>query len=282
MKRLLILLLLLFLFGCHPSTSFNPNITQVIDEIEVHSSYDPLDFIRDVSSNKDYHITVIEDKIDNTKIGNYNVTYEISNKNDETVELSYLITVVDKTAPTIQVITDITTTVNQSFVISDFVKAIDNYDLDITDKLKISGEYDISKAGEYHVQLSVSDSSNNTSTKTTTIYVINEEVPEQSNSLLGVYMVDYTDEDEVNPTLVLSENDTFVLTVNYCAGMRTFNGSYTVQGNTITLQSNTFTFDDDDPSSSSIMLVINDDGSLSYVNDYPACSPLRNDVFIKK
>ena len=94
--------------------------------------------------------------------------------------------------------------------------------------------------------------------------------------------INYMDEDELNPYLVLSDDETYSLVVNYCVGLRTFTGNYTIIGNTIILESDNLTFDDDDPSSTSITLTINDDGSLTYENTYGACSPIHKDVFIKQ
>ena len=284
MKRIyfLVFILLILLFGCEESTKFSPNIKQVTHTIEVNTQYDALSFIRDLS-NDDYTIEVIDNPIDISKVGNYNVTFRISDNNDNSMDLTYLIAVVDKTKPIIQLIADITTTVNREFNINNFVQVTDNCDTNLTNQLEVIGEYDITKAGEYQIQLQVTDSSNNTTTKTVTVYVLeDEQTNNSSNSLAGIYKVHYTEEDELNPYLVLSNDETYSLVINYCVGLRTFTGTYTVNGNHIILESDSLTFDDDDPSSNTITLVINEDGSLTYSNSYGACSPLRNDIFVKQ
>ena len=283
MKRFLFILILfaIMLCGCNKSTSFEPNVTQVIEKIEVNETYDPLSFIRNVS-NDNYSISVLKDEIDISKIGNYNVTYSISDNNNHSKDLTYLISVVDETKPTIQLITDITTTVNENFILSNFVQVLDNYDVNLTNSLEIDGEYDVSKVGEYQVKLVVSDSSNNTSTKTVTIYVVANDEIKTSNDLVGVYMVDYMDDTTWNPTLVLSDDETFSLTINYCVGLKTFSGTYSESGNNIILYADAFTFDDDDPSSSTITLTKTSDGNLIYENNYGACSPIKSDIFVKR
>lgn len=57
--------------------------------------------------------------------------------------------------------------------------AMDNIDKDITNKIKISGEVDTSKAGTYKVQYTVSDSSNNKSTTIREVIVQEKQVQPQ-------------------------------------------------------------------------------------------------------
>lgn len=285
MKQLFIVLMivLVFLTGCSQTTEFNPKIKQIINKIEVYSEYDPLSFVSNISSD-DVIIEVVDNPIDITKPGNYNITYSISNKDNQSVELSYLVAVVDETKPTIQLITDITTNVNQEIDFSNFVTVSDNYDTNLSNNLTINGNYNLNEAGEYQVQLQVTDSSNNTAVKTVTIYVVKDETNDtnNSNSIVGTYKVDYMDEDNLNPSLILSNEETFTLVVNYCVGLRTFTGTYSVVGNKIILESDGLTFDDDDPSSTSITMTINNDGNLIYENSYGACSPIHKDIFIKQ
>ena len=215
MKRsfILILLFLVMLFGCNKKTVFKPNIQQVINSIEVYSEYNPLDFIRDVSSTK-YNIEVIDNQIDVMKTGNYNVTYRVSDSESNSVEYTYLISVVDKTQPIITVLSDITTVVHNELDITQFIQVRDNYDTNLIDKMEIIGHYDITHVGDYQVHLQVIDSSNNKTTKTVTIYVLEDELNSDDNSLVGMYKVNYSDEDEVNPYLILYNDDTYSLLIN--------------------------------------------------------------------
>lgn len=50
----------------------------------------------------------------------------------------------------------------------------------------------------------------------------------------------------MNPQLVLSRDNTFRLTINYCAGMKTFTGIFTENESSIELVTDGFTFDDND------------------------------------
>lgn len=285
MKRVFILLILLLVIaGCDANKEFNPTVTQVIHEIEVNKDYDPMSFIRDVS-NEDYAIAVIDNEINISQVGNYYISYQVCNEKDQCVEVRYLVAVVDETKPTIHLISDITTTVNKEFDLSHFVYVEDNYDANLNNKLEIIGDYDIHTIGEYQVQLKVTDTSNNTAVRTVTIYVMEDETTTEDtneSSVVGLYKVYYLDEDEYNPTLVLTADESYSLVINYCVGLRTFTGTYTVNGKNIILETDGLTFDDDDPSSSTITLTINDDGSLTYENSYGACSPIRKDIFVKQ
>lgn len=283
MKRLFISLVFLILVtGCSHNQEFNPSIKQVTNKIEVNSQYDPITFIKNTSVD-DVSIAIIDNPIDVSQPGNYNVTYSISNDKGQVVELTYLIAVVDETKPTIHLLSDITTTVKQELDIRHFVTVVDNFDTNLIEKMTINGEYDIHTVGEYQVQLKVSDSANNTATKTVTIYVLEDDTSlETDNQFVGVYKINYMDEEELNPYLVLSADGTYSLLINYCVGLRTFSGNYSVVGDSVILESNGLTFDDDDPSSTSITMTINNDGNLVYENAYGACSPIHKDIFIKQ
>ena len=195
MKRLFISLVFLILVsGCAHNQEFNPTIKQVINKIEVNSQYDPLTFIKNTSTD-DISIEILDNPIDISQPGNYNITYSISNDKEQSVELTYLIAVVDETKPTIHLLSDITTTVKQEFDIRHYVTVVDNFDTNLIEKLTINGEYDINTVGEYQVQLKVADSANNTATKTVTIYVLEDDNKiETANGVAGVYKVNYMDD----------------------------------------------------------------------------------------
>lgn len=63
--------------------------------------------------------------------------------------------------------------------------AYDNYDKDISDKIKISGKVDINKEGTYKIKYTVSDSSKNEKTVTRTVNVVNEEKNSKINDSIN-------------------------------------------------------------------------------------------------
>jgi hypothetical protein len=114
-----------------------------------------------------------ESKIDITKIGTYKVFfyYEDDTKKYEVVKK---IKVRDLEPPEIDLIggKNITIIVGENFKDPGY-KAIDNYDGDITNKVKISGDLDTEIIGEYTLTYVVSDNSNNKTSVNRKIKVIN-------------------------------------------------------------------------------------------------------------
>lgn len=198
MKKFLLFtvsLLTITLFSCSSSQSkFNPTISQVINDLEVHNAnYDPLTFIRCAETG--LNISVQSDEILIDQLGTYNVDFLITNpKTKDSITKSILISVVDKTAPEIIVTSEISIPVNQELDLSSFIRIEDNYDANLMNRLIIEGEYDIKKVGEYRVTLIVTDSSNNTARKTVTIYVENNHSNNNDDDIYGTYSINYTDE----------------------------------------------------------------------------------------
>lgn len=103
----------------------------------------------------------IKGKIDNTKIGEYIIKYEVSYKN-KTKVIERKIKIVDQTNPEIMLNNnpDMLIYVDDKFE-DPGVIAIDNYDGDITDKVVIENNLDVSKIGNYKIIYTVTDSSGN-------------------------------------------------------------------------------------------------------------------------
>ena len=109
--------------------------------------------------------------IDVNKLGNQGIEYECKKsffKKNITIKYN----VVDLEAPTLEIDSED----NVSIYVGDEykepgVKAIDNYDGDITDRIEKSGEVDNQKEGTYEITYSVKDSSSNESSKTIKVEV---------------------------------------------------------------------------------------------------------------
>lgn len=114
-----------------------------------------------------------EDNINNTEIGSYNVTYTVGNKKvKRTVEVK------DIGKPTISLTGGnlYEHSYGKEYKEPGY-KAIDNKDGDLTDKVKVSGEVDSKKLGEYTIVYSVSDSSNNKEEVKRVVKVVDDESP---------------------------------------------------------------------------------------------------------
>ena len=173
-KRLVlffILILVIFLVSCNDTrgdnnSSIHLNGAEEIS-IEVKSEYEELG----VELPKKYSYEISQD-IDTSELGKQEVIYIIYNKKGEKVkELKRIINVVDTTAPTIQEANDKTFYLGVGYSINDF---IDNYydNYDNKRDLKFSQtEFMFNELGEQDVEITISDSSNNSTTFSKTINV---------------------------------------------------------------------------------------------------------------
>lgn len=115
----------------------------------------------------------VKDNINFKKIGNYKITYKLKIKylNIEKV-LIRKVNVVDSIPPELTISSDETIYLdeNDNYVRPSY-KAVDNVDGDITKKVKVEGNVDVSKVGEYKETYTVTDSSKNKTTKEIKIVV---------------------------------------------------------------------------------------------------------------
>jgi lipoprotein-anchoring transpeptidase ErfK/SrfK len=115
----------------------------------------------------------VTDNIDYKKIGTYEIKYRLVIKNlniDKTITRK--VEVVDKIPPELTINSDLEVyaNLNETYAEPTFT-AIDNYDGDITDKVKVENNLDLSKEGEYIETFTVEDSSGNKTTKEVKIIV---------------------------------------------------------------------------------------------------------------
>ncbi len=112
--------------------------------------------------------------IDNTKldkVGTYKIKYIVNYKGYKKV-LTREVTVVDTVAPTIELECedDINLVLGGEFKYCDY-NVVDNYDKDLNQKMEIISNVNTNKVGDYKVKYSVSDSSNNKTTKEVNVHV---------------------------------------------------------------------------------------------------------------
>lgn len=115
---------------------------------------------------------IIENNIDNTKLGNYEVIYKVKDSSNNETIVKRKVIVKDTKKPTIELNRNINSYVilNNDININDF-KATDDYDGDITDKVIVDGSVNTKKVGLYKVTYKVKDSSDNETILETTINV---------------------------------------------------------------------------------------------------------------
>ena len=115
---------------------------------------------------------VVTGDVDTSKAGEYELTYEVTDKNGNKASVTVIITVVEKqvvdpdqpTNPTNTLpVISLTSSINKLYVGDSFnaldgVKAMDKEDGDLTKYITVSGEVDTSKTGKYTIVYSVKDS----------------------------------------------------------------------------------------------------------------------------
>lgn len=174
-KRLVVFLILILfeilLVSCSgTSGDKNSSIHLNGDEeinVEVKSEYEELG----VELPKKYTYEISEE-IDTNVLGKQELTYTIYNEKGKQVkELKRIINVVDTTAPTIKEANDKTFYLGVGYSINDFLDSYyDNYDK--SHDLKFSQtEFMFNELGEQDVEITISDSSNNSTTFSKTINV---------------------------------------------------------------------------------------------------------------
>ena len=115
----------------------------------------------------------VTNNIYNTKIGKYQITFTyLSGKREYTVTKK--ITIKDNEQPQIELLgrPDMVIKKGEKYVEPGY-HATDNYDGEITKKVKIEGMVDSTKEGVYNLKYSVSDSSKNKKTVERVVKVIN-------------------------------------------------------------------------------------------------------------
>ena len=117
---------------------------------------------------------VVKNNINNKKLGTYDVNY-IYNFKFMKLSKSVIrkVNVVDKTKPVLKVESDKNIKViGESGFTPPKASAIDNYDGDISDKIKVDSNVDTSKEGDYTVKYTISDSSGNQSEDVVNVKVV--------------------------------------------------------------------------------------------------------------
>ena len=154
-----------------------PVITRLGDDpvtIEVHSPY--VDAGATALDDIDGDITssiVTVNPVDNSIVGTYTVTYNVSDRAGNTAtEVTRTVNVVDTTPPVLTLLGDVPLVLPYGV---DYVEpgatAIDNYDGDISSKIEITGTVNSTSPGDYVINYSVTDANGNTSTASRSVTV---------------------------------------------------------------------------------------------------------------
>lgn len=103
-------------------------------------------------------------EIDTENYGEYVITYKVTDNSKNTTEVNRIIKIIDEEKPKIECENEYSKfKIGTENTID--CKAIDNFDGDITKKIKIEGEYDMETPGTYKIEYTVKDDAGNETKK---------------------------------------------------------------------------------------------------------------------
>ncbi|MBC1984598.1 immunoglobulin-like domain-containing protein [Listeria booriae] len=122
-------------------------------------------------------ITVTANDVDTNTVGTYHVTYSVTDSDGNTTTKTITVTITSNDAPTFTT-SDVYLKVGDKFNPYAGLTASDTEDGDLTDRIDIdSSNVDMTQAGTYAVEYSVTDSDNNTTKITRHVYVRTNDKP---------------------------------------------------------------------------------------------------------
>ncbi|MGL5243582.1 MAG: immunoglobulin-like domain-containing protein, partial [Sarcina sp.] len=168
------------------------------------------------------NLVSIEGKVDINLPGEYKLTYSVTDSDGNIAKTERKVTVKSNNKPVLEGIKDYTIKVGDGFNILEGVSAHDVEDLNLTDKIIVSGSVDSSKEGLYKIEYSVKDSDNNKVSKNSLVIVKSNENPrffnvkerfikigDSFNPLnVGIIVLDKEDGDLTNKIKVEGKVDT--------------------------------------------------------------------------
>lgn len=134
--------------------------------IKVGDSFNILEGVTVTDSNNPNIMDALqyEGNVDTTKAGVYPITYKVVGSNGVLVTKTISVTVLSNENPVITGADDIEIKFGSNFDARKDVVAMDYEDLDLTDKIVITGEVNTNVSGEYEITYSVTDNDGNTTT----------------------------------------------------------------------------------------------------------------------
>jgi len=168
----------------------------------------------------------IENNIDFEKVGEYKIIYKVTSKNGLEKAKEIPVIIKDEIKPIITLDNDnIEFEIDNEIDVLAGVKAEDNYDKDITDKIVVTGEVDNKTEGTYEIKYDVKDSSNNVAETKTRIYTIKKKPTLQIGKT-------YKWEDETSGSTITLKEENQVHETAWVkdGGVSEYTGSYQIDG----------------------------------------------------
>lgn len=137
-----------------------PQIEQLESVIEYGEIFDDAACF-EVTNIKDFEYEIDDSNCDYNKLGTYPVYANLSNSRGVNETYEYEMKIVDTKLPTIDAKDKVLVVKGDETDLMSYATAKDNYDGDISGKLRVSGNVDTETAGTYKVTYQVADSSGN-------------------------------------------------------------------------------------------------------------------------
>ncbi|KGL38718.1 hypothetical protein BMT55_06940 [Listeria newyorkensis] len=163
-------------------------------------------------------ISVIANDVNTSEVGTYHITYSVTDSDDNTTTKTVTVTVTSNDAPIIEA-SDVVQHIHKAYNVKKGVTASDTEDGDITNKIIVtSNDVDTEKVGVYHVTYSVTDSDDNTTTKTIQVTILTNDAPvittnddylkvgDIFNPMVGITASDLEDGDLTDNISIISNN----------------------------------------------------------------------------
>lgn len=140
--------------------------------IEYGSKFAEAGYIANVEGLNLHDFVVINSTLNTNKIGSYEIHYTLTHKNYKKT-LTRHVEVIDNQSPelTLDCDNDVYLPIDADFKNTCKYTVKDNYDTDLDDKVIVNSQIDTSKEGDYKITYLVSDSSNNSTSKTVNVHV---------------------------------------------------------------------------------------------------------------
>lgn len=150
------------------------NIANFKSTLTVSDNYDTLS-ASDITIKSDNYTT------NKTKLGTWNVVFEVTDSSGNTATFTKPIKVIDNVAPVFSGIETLTKSYTEVMTLSDIIAQVtanDEIDGNLTNKITVANDGftgKSNKVGTHYIELSVTDNAGNTSTRTLTIKVIDDQ-----------------------------------------------------------------------------------------------------------
>jgi GH25 family lysozyme M1 (1,4-beta-N-acetylmuramidase) len=199
MKKIFLILSILFLFGCSPKTEEEKVVLvttidvkkNLIEYYEKVNLYDLINIENGTIIDEDY-------QIDTKELGEKEISFNYKDINDETLSYKFDISIDDTTSPLIFASKKYSVEKNdKKFNLIDKAICGDNYDKEM--KCELEGTYDINKVGEYPVKIKTTDTHGNSASKDTTV-VVKDKIVNSNPSYY--YLKDFIEKYKTEDTII--------------------------------------------------------------------------------